>query len=413
MIDLVRSPADLRRATHILDRWSDPRPPAVILGASPNGLSFVRSIGRRGIPVLVLEGPKPMPGLHSCYGTGLLLPDPVDREAFWLETLDALGKAASSKPVLVPTGDAHVLLVSRNRGLLENRYRFLLPAEEILEKLPNKKEQYRLAEAHAVPIPKTFYPTTDQETERAGLEAGFPCIVKPYVAHLWKRIKEKKLEETPDLPSLLRAVRAAREIGQEVLVQERIPGGDDALYGLLAYYDREGRPLCLLTKRKLRQYPVGQGDGSYQVVVRVPEVRDLGDRFFRGMGYRGLGTIEFKKDPRSGVFKLIEVNPRSVSGQAMSTAAGMDIPYMAYADIGEVARQEPTESFREPVYFVNERWDVQSFLQNRRMGNLTFAGWVRSFLGKKVACAFFAWDDPGPAARMWGTVLRNALRRKS
>jgi predicted ATP-grasp superfamily ATP-dependent carboligase len=411
MIDLVRRPGDLARLADRAASWKSEPPAAVILGASPNGLSFARSLGKRGVPVLLLEGPKPEAGLRTRYALTALLPDPVDEEGRWLEILDSIGGAARSRPVLIPTGDAHVLLVSRNRARLERGFRFLLPSAEILEQLPDKRAQYGLAEKHGIPVPRTVYPSTEAEAERAGNQVGYPCIVKPHVGHLWRRRKEKKLEQVGDAAALLRVFREASGIGQSVMIQEIIPGGDDTLYGLLAYYDHDSRPLCLLTKRKLRQYPVGYGDGSFQVTLRVPEVRDLGDRFFRALGYRGLGSVEFKKDTRTGEYKLIEINPRSVSGQGMTTAAGMDIPYLAYLDIGEVRKVEPTESFREHVYFVNERWDFLSFLENRRRGNLTLRSWIGGFLGRKVACAWFSWKDPLPALALLGTALRNRLRR--
>ncbi|MFH1279726.1 MAG: hypothetical protein ABIK65_15265 [Candidatus Eisenbacteria bacterium] len=410
MIDLIEHPGRVDAFLRKVRSWSPAPPPAVILGGSPNGLSFVRSIGRRGIPVAVLEGPKPLPGLFSRLATGLLLPDPVEEEPRWLALLEAIGAASPAKPVLIPTGDAHVLLVSRNRAALGRRYEFLLPDEEVLEKLPDKREQYRLAEAHGVPVPKTFYPGNETEASAAGRAVGFPCVVKPFVAHLWKRKKEGKLVEAGDEETLLRVYREAERIGQPVMIQEKIPGGDDQLYGLLAYYDRDSKPLCLFTKRKLRQYPVGYGDGSFQITVRAPEVRDLGDRFFREIRYRGLGSIEFKRDGRTGGFLLIEVNPRSVSGQGMTTAAGMDIPWIAYLDIGRVRAVEPTEEFEEGVVFVNLRWDFLSFLENRRLGRLTFAGWARGFFGRKVGHAFFDWRDPAPAGRVLLTVLRNRLK---
>jgi len=411
VIDIVRRPRDLARLVDwAATRRSEP-PAAVVLGAAPNGLSFARSIGRRGVPVLLLDGPKPESGLRTRYALAALLPDPVDEEKRWLEILDAIGAAARARPVLIPTGDAHVLLVSRNRARLERGFRFVLPAPEILEQLPDKRAQYGLAEKHGIPVPRTVYPSTEGEAERAGSEVGYPCIVKPHVGHLWRRRKEKKLEQVGDAEALLRIFREASGIGQSVMIQEIIPGGDDTLYGLLAYYDRASRPLCLLTKRKLRQYPVGYGDGSFQVTLRVPEVRDLGDRFFRALGYRGLGSVEFKKDARTGEYKLIEINPRSVSGQGMTTAAGMDIPYLAYLDIGEVRKVEATESFREHVYFVNERWDLLSFLENRRRGSLTLRSWIGSFLGRKVACAWFSWRDPLPALCVAARVIRNRLGR--
>ncbi len=411
MIDLRNAPERLDDLLGDVRRWSGGNRPAVILGASPNGLAFIRSIGGRGIPVLVLEGPKPQPGLVSRFATGLLLPDPVADEERWLAVLGEIGGASPMRPVLIPTGDVHVLLLSRNRERLGAHYRFLLPDEEILEKLPNKREQYELARRSGVPAPLTFYPESEKEAAEAAAETGFPCIIKPYYSHLWKRHKEGKLEEAGSIGDIIRFYREAESIGQPVMIQEKIPGGDDSLYGLLAYYDRDSKPLCLFTKRKLRQYPVEYGDGSFQISIRDEELRDLGDRFFRTMKYRGLGSVEFKKDARTGEFKLIEVNPRSVSGQGMTTKSGMDMPWLAYLDIGRAGLVRRTEEYDEGVGFVNFRWDVKSFLQNRSLGRLTFLDWLGSFSGRRVGDAFFQWRDPRPAWMVFSGMVRSLFRR--
>ncbi|MBN1826811.1 MAG: hypothetical protein JW958_11150 [Candidatus Eisenbacteria bacterium] len=411
MFDLARRPGDLAA---VLNRLSDAPaepPAAIILGASPNGLSFVRSIGRRGVPVVVMEGPGDLPGLHSRYGIGVRMPDPVERHDFWMETLLSIGRSLPVRPVLIPTGDVHVLMVSRERASLCRYFRFVLPDEEVVEKLPNKREQYGLAERNGLEAPKTFYPESEEEAIAAGDAVGFPCIVKPYYSHLWKRHKEGKLLEVADREELRRAFAEGARIGQAVMVQEKIPGGDDQLFGLLVYYDRETRPICLFTKRKLRQNPVEYGDGSFQVSVRIPELMEMGDRFCRAIGYQGLGGFEWKRDPRDGRYKLIELNPRSVSAESLTTASGMDIPWIAYRDIGELERLEPTDSFREGVYWVNLRWDFHSFQQNRRRGNLTFFGWAGSLLGKPLRHAFLDWRDPAPAWRVAWAAARNLLGR--
>jgi hypothetical protein len=50
--------------------------------------------------------------------------------------------------------------------------------------------------------------------------------------------------------------------------------------------------------RKLRQYPVDFGVGTLMESVAEPELAALGLRFFNAMGWRGPGSIEFKRDGR-------------------------------------------------------------------------------------------------------------------
>jgi len=42
--------------------------------------------------------------------------------------------------------------------------------------------------------------------------------------------------------------------------------------------------------------------------------------------------VEFKRDPRDGKFKLMEINPRLWQWHGLAAACGIDLPRIAYAD---------------------------------------------------------------------------------
>jgi predicted ATP-grasp superfamily ATP-dependent carboligase len=50
------------------------------------------------------------------------------------------------KPVLYPSTDAFVLLLSRNRKVLEDHFRFAMPSNDIIEGLMDKRRLYDWAE---------------------------------------------------------------------------------------------------------------------------------------------------------------------------------------------------------------------------------------------------------------------------
>ena len=91
---------------------------------------------------------------------------------------------------------------------------------------------------------------------------------------------------------------------------EFIPGGDDRHCSYYTYIDETGNPLFHFTKRLLRRHRANEGGATYHITDWNPEVAEKGLRLLQHVGLRGLGNVEFKRDPRDGELKLIEVNAR-------------------------------------------------------------------------------------------------------
>ncbi len=72
--------------------------------------------------------------------------------------------------------------------------------------------------------------------------------------------------------------------------------------------------------------------------IDLPILESLAERFLRAINYYGLVEVEFKFDPRDGQYKLLDVNTRTWGYHSLGLAAGVDFPFMLYADqIGETA----------------------------------------------------------------------------
>jgi predicted ATP-grasp superfamily ATP-dependent carboligase len=116
-------------------------------------------------------------------------------------------------------------------------------------------------------------------------------------------------------------------------VQEWIPGGDDALYTLGSYVAEDGRALGVFSGRKLRQTPRSIGTARVAEAVWIDEVVDRGRALLRELGLWGISQVEFKRDPRDGEYKLIEVNPRLWEWHGLAAACGVDLALIAYRDV--------------------------------------------------------------------------------
>jgi D-aspartate ligase len=70
--------------------------------------------------------------------------------------------------------------------------------------------------------------------------------------------------------------------------------------------------------------------------IELPIIEPFAERFLRAIDYYGLVEIEFKLDARDGRYKLLDVNARTWGFHILGRAAGVDFPYLLYADqVGE------------------------------------------------------------------------------
>lgn len=368
----------------------------------------MRSLGRRGIRVWMMDSASSAasPGMASRFGIPLAMPDIAAQPAQWLDKLFEIARSSPLPPIVIPTGDEHIELVSQYREQLRNHVRFRIPSHALATTLCNKNLQYELAERHSIPLPKTLRLDRQADIVRLAHETvGFPCLLKPYYSHRWRRLSRKaKLVIAHNPQELAAEYQHLLQSGTEFLLQEFIPGDDSTLYGYLAYYGANGQPLAAITKQKLRQYPPVCGNGSLQITVRNLQVAELSESLLCALKYQGLVSIEYKWDARDQKFKLIEINPRSVSGNQMAIDSGVDLPYILYQDLTDNP-PPPTNQFTVGVKYLHFGWDLQAFIAQRQNKTLTTAQWLRSLVGVR-SFALFSWRDSKPFVMYALTLLK-------
>jgi D-aspartate ligase len=336
-------------------------------------------------------------GSFSRYGLRIRMPAVENESQVWLENLEVMVSLLGMRPVLFALSDAHCEFVSRNSEFLCRSFDFVVPDKEIITRILNKRQQYKAAEEAGIQVPLTFYPDDVEELVQLAWKIDYPVILKPYTAHIGRpKISNRKVIVLQSADELISAYSNCMTSGARFMVQKIVAGKDDAIFWYSAFWDNHGREQAWFTVQKLRQCPPGFGDGCFQRTVEAPGVLEESRRLLEAFHYRGLVMVEFKRDTRNGNYYLIEINPRTVSGNQLGITAGIDLPWIAYRNMAGLDSNETQQpSFRLNVKYVNEEWDVQSFAALRKSGELSFTGWIRSLRGTQ-AWALFAWDDPIP-----------------
>jgi len=317
------APAEAAAAARSRDR-----PPAVVVDVGwVNGLAAVRSLGRAGIRVLALDHRPSALGFRSRYAEPVLTPDPQDEEAF----VSFLAELEVERAPLFATHDEPLNAIARGAERLGERFLYPFPSWEVLARIQTKRGQLEAAEAAGIAIPRTSYPASAAEARAAAEELGLPVLVKPSSTEGFKRRFKRQAFRCDTLAEAEDAYAQAEPY--EPMVQEVILGGDDELYTLGSYVRADGKPLGLFSGRKLRQTPPGVGTCRVGEAVWVEDVVESGLKLLHALGFYGLSQVEFKRDPRDGAYKLMEVNPRLFQWHGLAAACGVDLPLIAYRDL--------------------------------------------------------------------------------
>ena len=388
------------------------KPIALVTGLDITGLGVIRSLGRRGIPVIGLDSNPKQIGLFSRYCKKLVCINP-ENEKEYINLLLDLGEQMNTKGVIFQGSDAHTSSILKYRNKLERYYEFPMANLEIIEKLINKKKFYKTLEKLNMPYPKTFFPKDVSEVIQFGKEITYPYIVKPIFSTNFSKEFGVKVFQVNSEEELVKAYDKSTSSGYEVVIQEVIIGSDINVYGLGSYLNHKSEPIGIFIYKKIRGYPKGFGTCCLVESVWEPEIVKLGMQFLQNINYHGISEVEFKKDLRDNKFKFIEMNPRAWWQNSLAARCGVDLPYMAYMDAmgKDVEKVISKKNGIKWLYMFNV---LRSSFESISKGELSFIDGIKSLRGEKEY-AIFAWDDPLPffvsLFNLSSAVLRYSLRR--
>jgi D-aspartate ligase len=361
----------LRGIARALDSTSKP---SALVGfpREVSGLAVIRSLQRHGIKVSAYDCD---PGSAGLFVRGLdhrhVWPCPNGNESQFVESLLRVGDTRHP-PVLIDLEAKALEAISRHQNAVQQRFRIILPPLDVLDIAQDKAKTAHFFTEHNLGVPITATLSSEQDMVR--WQGGYPAVLKPRrgkggrgqrVVHSDQEAREswRILKPGPD----------------EYLIQEWIPGPVQNLFtvGLLCAPGGEvrasfsGQRLGVVQTSK-----IPQGPSSIVRSVRLPDLLDVACRFARLAGWSGFAELEFKKDERDGVYKILEINPRMWAWIRLPIACGVDFPYLYYT-MATTGDCPSVFSFTEDVIYLRSILHLYTQAYRLRSGK---AGVVRCLL---------------------------------
>jgi len=386
------------------------------MGGSQGDLGVVRALGRAGVSVILLSEYASSIAQYSRYAVRMIHePGFTQSPDSALACLMRIAETESHKPIIFPTADPDLTVLSNLRDKLEPHFHLFLSTRELIDTCLDKGKFFDFAKHLNFPIPHTYAPNDLEELIELSHSISYPTILKPLIPQTWsqpeiQRIVDEKKALVIDTPeALIDQYRAIAPLNKDMAIQDYIPGRDDRLYSLHIYMDRQGQPVAYFTGQKIRTYPTYAGIGCFVRSVYVPDIVSSGVDILRKLHYTGMALLQFKQDSRTGEFKLLEINPRASSWNLLAERCGVNLPYLACLEtLGMDLPPRPRQN--EGVNYVFFSHDIRAFLDYRKHGDWSTWAWLRSLLGRNVF-QYWCLDDPKPFFVSVGRALMSAGKR--
>ena len=123
--------------------------------------------------------------------------------------------------------------------------------------------------------------------------------------------------------------------GFGLIAQEYVPGTAADHYFIDGFRSRDGDLGGVFCRRRLRIHPPDFGNSSYCHSIPPHDtgnaLRDL-ESLLHDLSYRGIFSAEFKRDARTGEFRLLEINTRAWWYVEFAARCGVNVCRMAWED---------------------------------------------------------------------------------
>lgn len=318
--------------------------PVVVVGGTLNALGVVRSLAHGRMPIFLVVTTRWRTAAWSRFCHVVRIPTVKGHDL--VNELTELSTRIGEPAVLLLTEDRDVEVVSTFREELEHRFRLNLPSKEMVRTLADKTLFQKFAEREGFPVPRAIVLGGVEDLPLLQVLAP-PLVIKP---NNFQLVSERGVKRAVRVDTLEQARAVASDMLEGVggiVVQEWIDGADSDIFFTLFACDSNSRMTALFSGRKLTCYP--REVGSTALCVGVGETGDelakLSLQFIARVRYKGVGSLEFKRDRRTGKFVIIEPTVGRTDWQEeIATLCGVNIPLVAYwTELGRTFEQTPGE----------------------------------------------------------------------
>lgn len=294
-------------------------------------LSVIRALGKEGCEIYAIEQDKfaqktPL-SFYSRYVKKHWVVPALENEDSFIEKVKHISKGID---IIIPISTNTVLTFAKNRSLFESDgIKIPLPKYDVILEANRKDFIQKLALKLQIPIPINY----NIPNKSAGIseiisflnnKAKLPIVIKlrsDEGLYLEPKFRYKIIYKWQDFEKEYLELHKIQEFP---VIQEYIDGEG---YGFSALFENS-EPRAIFCHKRIREYPATGGPSTFCIGIYEKALVENGIKLLSALNWHGVAMVEFKKDKRDGLFKLMEVNPRFWGALPLAIYSGVNFPYL-------------------------------------------------------------------------------------
>lgn len=220
--------------------------------------------------------------------------------------------------LVVPLVDFSADLLARNYDEFKKYTKVATNPFSVYDLAQDKLNTMKICMENDIPCPQTLI-GIDSCKSLKDKEIKYPIIIKPRVGY--GAVGFKVINSYEDLQNIVenKKIRLA-----EYVIQEYIPQ-TDIQYETAMFVDDENNVKSALVFSKNRWFPIEGGSSTLNITINRPDIVEMCSKLLKTIGWRGCADIDLIQDPRDGIAKVMEINPRVSGSVKISFEAGIDL----------------------------------------------------------------------------------------
>ena len=322
------------------------KPGVVVIEGHVQGLANTRLLGQAGIPVIVIDKDNCVAKYSKYCKAFYKCPDYLSED--FIDFLIRLNKAFNlTNWLLLPSNDHAVYNLSLHKDTLSQYYKIITEDIEIIENIYNKRKLLQIADKAGIPIPATIMP--ELENPRL-VDLRYPILIKGNQGlNFYKRFKHKAfIINTPDELINIWNKELKEAKPEEYIIQEIIPIVHKTV-SVTVFADK-GTVYTYWMGVKLREHPVTFGTATCAKSIYDEEMLKLSKQLIKELNYSGVCEIEWLRDSRDNIPKLIEINARTWLWVGLAAKCGVNYPKIIYEYMYDRKIPKVTDYLKDKIW---------------------------------------------------------------
>ncbi len=308
-------------------------------------LTILRSLSRQGIHCDIASSTTQTICRSSRYAkTHFQYPDPLVKAEDFVDYICKLLEE-NEYDLVIPVTERSLIPLSESNKLDPWRDRLAIAERESLIQVLDKEKTLKLAKQYDVSTPFSQTISSIEEVQLLAEDLEYPVVLKPgqSIPEAEHR-RQLTVSYAHNASELIQGCKDLLPFCQ-ILLQQYATGVGTGIE-ILA---NQGEIVYSFQHLRLHELPLTGGGSCFRKSIPVdPILLEASEKLIAALKWHGVAMVEFKWQPESGKYWLMEINGRFWGSLPLANAAGADFPKMLF-DLLVLKKLPETVEYKENI----------------------------------------------------------------